>query len=605
MSAGNVRSLLLNPPLTDPTTAYHSIPYLVGAAVAAGFTNNRCVDLNIEALNHLARAEQVIELFDECGAIRVRLEADTRRSRADERLYRSASLAVGLEVDDVLDAIAVLRDPVRFYDPTAYRGATIVLRRWLSCLSVRGYPGQFSDDYGIDFTAVGNPSSVDDLTNDELIARLVAPFGAYLQGPFLELLRAEAWDVIGISVNYTRQLPFALGIARLVRDVVPRCRLVGGGTEIADVAKFARRPADVWRVFHEFDALVLGEGESAFVEILEAAARGEDIPRDCPGVFRAGESPLARAVRYEDLAALPSPRYDVWDWPAYWSPEPVVLYSPTRGCYWNRCTFCDYGLNTDGPTSPSRERPEELIAQDLREAMAVGRTLYLAVDAMSPRFLHRWATVVTARGLDIAWSAELRLERTFLRGLADDLRRSGCVALSFGYESASQRILDLIDKGVEIERVPAVLTELNRAGIAVQMMGFTGFPSETFEEACETYEFLLRNRDHWAIAGIGRFVLTPGAGVAKRPADFGVIPLAPGREDIQRSVQWTHPDKRRRTREETQVLSGLNRRISRGETGRPFVGIDTAHTILKFARFGPALPESRNEQVEMLSTPSP
>lgn len=89
-------------------------------------------------------------------------------------------------------------------------------------------------------------------------------------------------------------------------------------------------------------------------------------------------------IAYSSVATPDSPAYDVWDWDRYWAPEPVILYSPTRGCYWNKCTFCDYGLNTDRPTSPSRERPVDAVLTDLREAGRYGRTLYFAVDAMSP-----------------------------------------------------------------------------------------------------------------------------------------------------------------------------------------------------------------------------
>ena len=79
--------------------------------------------------------------------------------------------------------------------------------------------------------------------------------------------------------------------------------------------------------------------------------------------------------------------------------------------------------------------------------------------------------------------------------MADELREAGCVAVSFGYESGCQRILDLINKGVRLEQVPELLAELSRVGIAAQMMGFIGFPGETLAEASQTFEFLLQNRD--------------------------------------------------------------------------------------------------------------
>ncbi len=59
MKYDEIQYLLINTPLTDPTAPYHSISYLVGATSNAGYTNITCLDANIEALNYLARPEQV------------------------------------------------------------------------------------------------------------------------------------------------------------------------------------------------------------------------------------------------------------------------------------------------------------------------------------------------------------------------------------------------------------------------------------------------------------------------------------------------------------------------------------------------------------------
>jgi anaerobic magnesium-protoporphyrin IX monomethyl ester cyclase len=96
------------------------------------------------------------------------------------------------------------------------------------------------------------------------------------------------------------------------------------------------------------------------------------------------------------------------------------------------------------------------------------------------------------------------------------------VCISFGYESASQRILNLIDKGVNIQDVLQILQQLSEENIGVQMMGFIGFPSESLEEAFETFTFLKDNRECWTLAAIGDFLLTPNAIVAKKFRDFGI-----------------------------------------------------------------------------------
>ncbi|MFD7868446.1 hypothetical protein [Streptomyces sp. NPDC059783] len=119
--------------------------------------------------------------------------------------------------------------------------------------------------------------------------------------------------------------------------------IVFGGTEVGDVVKYAAEPDAPWRVFQDADLIVPGEGETALIGIPDAigdgAVRGGTDFDAIGGVMtRSRPDPV---IAYGSVATLASPAYDVWEWGRYWSPEPVILYSPTRGCYWNKCTFCD------------------------------------------------------------------------------------------------------------------------------------------------------------------------------------------------------------------------------------------------------------------------
>jgi hypothetical protein len=592
-TSAEVPYLLVTPPLTDPTYPYHSISYLVGKARSEGFTGYRCVDANIEALNLAARPPQVEGLLARAGHTRETAERGGRLSRAGEMRYYSALAGAGISPDAVTNAIAIFRDPALFYHYPTYRQAVMTIRRWMSLLSLDGAPGMFD---GFDLRAHGpvNYSSYEDLTSPGVIEAVAGPFAAYFSGPFREILAERPWAVIGFSVNYTGQLPFALHMARIARAACPGAVIVFGGTEICDDVRFIGDAAMLWRLFRHADVLVAGEGESPLCGILRAVRDGTPL-HGIKGAMARGESLHLGAINYENIGALPPPAYDIWRWEDYWAPEPVVLYSPTRGCYWNKCTFCDYGLNTDRPTSPARERPLETVMADLAAIAQRARILYFSVDAMSPRYVRTLAAAMAEAGLGLRWSAELRLERTFpKRGIGELLARGGCMAIAFGYESGSQRVLDLIDKGVRIDQVAGVLAELAGHGIAAQMMGFTGFPSETAHEATETYGYLARHRDLWSLAGIGLFVLTPGSIVAKQPERFGIdlLPL-PATEDIGRFLPWRDRSTGREhwpADADDRVLGPARASILRGVNRRPFVGgIDSGHSLLYFARNGRAL----------------
>ena len=587
--------LLITPPLTDPTAPYHSISYLIGAATAAGYTDFRALDANIEALNYLAQPAEVATLLAECAALRDRLETAASLTRAEQIAYRYALKAVGLTEDAPTRAIGIFRDATRFYDYSIYRQAMFVMKRWLDILSVRGFPGQFAG-FSLNTSGVGNLASLNDLSNPVYLRQLMHPFAAYFTGPFLRHLQTQRWDLVGLSVNYLSQLPFALYMVGLIRAALPDSFICLGGTEITDDVKYLQDRRRIWTLFPNVDALVVGEGESPLVEILSALAERRPLRPGRPGILLADDrlpSVFPYPVVTEDLSALPAPRYDIWDWTQYWVPEPVVLYSPTRGCYWNKCTFCDYGLNTDLPTSPSRERPIAQVIEELSAISRFARTVYFAVDAMSPRYLQRLTAALVRSGLQLQWSVELRLEKILTKGLAGQLRDAGCVSVSFGYESGSQRVLDLINKGVRVAALPAILAALAAAHIGVQMMGFLGFPGETTQDAEATLALLHAHQHLWTIVGIGDFVLTPGAIVARRSRDFGITAIGHYQgDDIARSLYWVDQAGKRRVQEDQRspTTAALTALVTRFTDGRPFVGsIDSSHSLLYFGKYGRSL----------------
>jgi hypothetical protein len=304
-------------------------------------------------------------------------------------------------------------------------------------------------------------------------------------------------DLFGISVVYDHQLIHALHLARMLKRTWPGKRVVFGGTAMSQLYKYLKDKQRIKAFFKLCDAIVIGEGETAICEIA-----------DCKGEFSAGAQVTNTItydryrdvltipqVRYEDLTKLGAPIYD-HKWDLYFSPERGINYSPTRGCYWNRCTFCDYGLNTDKPTSPWRERRIDQVIEDLRDAQRTYgvKYVYLAVDVLAPAYMDRLADAVIQSDLDIRWSAEIRLEKVFNQDRARKIAESGAVCLSFGMESGNQRVLDLIDKGTKVAhgRDDEELRQCRRRG-AVD--GVHRLPTETAAEEQETRQFV---RDHAA-----------------------------------------------------------------------------------------------------------
>lgn len=575
------KSLLIYPPITDPTSPYHSLTYLDSYARSRGYPAADIVDVNVEAFHYSYSPGAAAWL--EAGLAAVRASAE--RERAGGEIMRAGLLQVGdPDAAAVRSAVELLQDPGRFYDYRLYRQAVDQVQAWMNCLGAMGFPGQFRGGFALGPLPQFMNGPAATMTDQRGLERVNRPFEPYYEEVLLPRVRAGRYDVVGINITYAWQLPFALWIARRVRRCLPSAFVIAGGTEVADAWKYSQDRATYAELFDDFDATVVGEGEAAYVAILESRRRGT-LPEGEPNIHLHPRYGARRMlpIRYERLGDIPVPDFSGIDFRQYLSPEPFVYYSPTRGCYWNKCTFCDYGLNGDSPTSPWRQSQEERMIEDVRAISAHSRFIYFSVDVLAPATILRFAERAVEERLDIRWGAEIRLEKYWSKERCELLRRSGCVAISVGFESGNQRILDLIVKGTTPAQVKRTIQAMHAADIAVQMMGFTGFPTETFEEARDSIDFLVDNRDLWTFGGLGDFVLTPGAIVAKDPARFGISDVRPvGDGGVARSLRYSEPI----SQGAHDAVEREKRRLESGPYKRPWLGgTDTPHSFFYQDRF--------------------
>ena len=168
-----------------------------------------------------------------------------------------------------------------------------------------------------------------------------------------ELERAAAAlaaaDLAGLSL-YTWNARYALAVARAARARNPDLRIVAGGPSVP------RRPDAVARFLDAepaIDALVLGEGERTFVEVIRAARAGAPLADLAGVVTRDGAAPHFGPPRArmsgEAFDAVGSPYLDgtFEELVARGEIAPIgaAVLETNRGCPF-ACTFCDWGQAT-------------------------------------------------------------------------------------------------------------------------------------------------------------------------------------------------------------------------------------------------------------------
>ena len=94
--------------------------------------------------------------------------------------------------------------------------------------------------------------------------------------------------------------------------------------------------------------------------------------------------------------------------------------------------------------------------------------------------------------------------------------------MALGIESASPRILKLINKGVSVDTMKTAVRNLASAGIAVETMCFNNFPTETLDDAMATMGFIKASKKFIALFINGRFGLSHGSRVALFPHQYGI-----------------------------------------------------------------------------------
>jgi hypothetical protein len=128
--------------------------------------------------------------------------------------------------------------------------------------------------------------------------------------------------------------------------------------------------------------------------------------------------------------------------------------------------------------------------------------------------------------LVVSWWTNIRFEKSFTADLTYLLKESGCIAVSGGLEVASDRLLNLIKKGVTVEQVAQVTRNFTESGIMVHAYLMYGYPTQTIQETIDSLE-MVRQMFEFGIIQSGfwhQFAMTAHSPVGMNPDEFGVIP---------------------------------------------------------------------------------
>jgi radical SAM superfamily enzyme YgiQ (UPF0313 family) len=331
---------------------------------------------------------------------------------------------------------------------------------------------------------------------------------------------AEQPDVIGISIVLRQQLFSSMTFCAMIKEQFPDIHVTIGGNT---VTRFRDVLPDTPKLFALFDSAIVYEGETALLRLVEGIANGTELSHVPNLLFRDESGIHVNSENFaENMGALPPPDFDGLPMEKYFVPEPILPYLATRGCYWGRCEFCDHG---EGYTSGYRTKKDWQIIDELTflKQKYQTRHFHFTDESYPPALFRKLTKKLVESKLDIAWTTHIRFEKSLLDDeVWQNAQDAGCKYLHMGYESGSERVLQLMDKATTTDIIQRSLELSSRHGVWNHVMGFFGFPGETYEDAKFSTQFLEDNREHVHSIGFGTFDLSKHTPVAKNPEKFGI-----------------------------------------------------------------------------------
>jgi hypothetical protein len=564
-----IRVLSLIPPMTQLNTPYPSTAYLTGFLRSRGFEAVQ-EDLALALVLRLLSREGLAEVAAAVDLLPSAQHTQTIDAFVEQRARYFATIEPVIVFLQGRDSTLAHRIASRQYlpegprfasldvyvddeggDPLAWAFGALGLNdkaKHLATLYLNDLADVLRDaiDPRFEFVRYGESLAASQASFEPLAQALATPNNLIddtLVCLTLDALRMHQPTVVLISVPFPGSVYAAFRIAQTVKTHNPKIvTLLGGGfvnTELRELTE----P----RVFDYFDYVTLDSGERPLLSLLAYLQGQRSRQRLVRTFVRDAESQQVQYInlvepdvpfeevgtptwdglpleRYLSLLDMLNPMHRLWS-DGRWNKLTVA-----HGCYWKKCSFCDVSLDYIGRyESASATVLVDRIETIIQETKQTG--FHFVDEAAPPKSLKALATELLKRDTGISWWGNIRFEKTFTPDLCDLLAQSGCIAVSGGLEVASDRLLNLMKKGVSVDQVARVTRAFSDTGVLVHAYLMYGFPTQTVQDTVDALELVRQLFANGCIQSgfFHRFTCTVHSPVGLNPEEYGVTlkPLPP------------------------------------------------------------------------------
>jgi anaerobic magnesium-protoporphyrin IX monomethyl ester cyclase len=245
------------------------------------------------------------------------------------------------------------------------------------------------------------------------------------------------------------------------------------------------------------DFIIQGEGEVTLKELIGLHKAGNSYQSLQGIVYRDGESTVVNPKRavFKELDEFPQPAWDLVDVESYrkvWAEKNRELslnIATTRGCPY-KCNWCAKPIYGNRYNSHS---PEYIVKHlsFLKEKYGVS-SFWMCDDifGLKPNWVQEFNSELKSNDLSISYVIQSRVDLLLKEDTIDALAESGLKEVWVGAESGSQKILDAMDKGTQVEEIREATRLLKKKGIRVAFFIQFGYLGETKEDIQKTISMI-------------------------------------------------------------------------------------------------------------------
>jgi len=286
--------------------------------------------------------------------------------------------------------------------------------------------------------------------------------------------------------SLTPRFPIIVKIAQAIKELDSRVVVIVGGPHITGAPTISLYPGISYGI--------IGEGEEALLELLDALEKGRDPAAIKNLVYRdKGNVKVNEARTYiNNLDSLPFPAWDLMKIgeyvdPTYFEGSHLAIFS-SRGCPFN-CSFCASDVTWKREI---RLRSAENVLAEIRHIVNVlgVRNLMFWDDsfAMNKTRAIDICSRIIAEKIKVNYTVQLRAD-SVSEELVEALKKSGCCFAAIGVESGNEEILRNIRKRESKSQLRRAINIMKEAKLSSIASYIIGLPGDTHETIRETIEF--------------------------------------------------------------------------------------------------------------------